>query len=53
MAAVGKGFSGDCAGQFLNYADIPVRPGKLTLKVTIPKATRFMAVVISTPRKTG
>lgn len=48
-AGVGKSFSGECSSSFENFADIPVSPGELTLKITIPKTTRFAVVVIPTP----
>lgn len=51
-ATVGKGFWGECARRFLNFADIPVRPGELGLEVKIPEATHFVVVVIPTPKNT-
>lgn len=52
-ATVGKGFSGNCARRFQNFADIPVRPGELGLEVRIPEATHFVVVVIPTPKDNG
>jgi hypothetical protein len=51
-ATVGEGFSAWCASRFQNFADIPVRPGKIDLEVKIPEATRFVVLVIPTPTNT-
>lgn len=51
-ASVGKGFSGECSSKFENFADIPVSPGELHLKVAIPATTQFAVVIIPTPSKT-
>jgi hypothetical protein len=48
-AAVGKGFSGECASRFENFADIPVPSGDLNLNLTVPGTTQFVVVVIPTP----
>lgn len=51
-ASVGKAFSGGCSSRFENFADIPVSPGELHLKIAIPATTQFAVVIIPTPSNT-
>jgi hypothetical protein len=48
-ADVGKSFTGECSNKFQNFADIPVSPGELNLRMTIPGTTQFVVLVIPTP----